>query len=1061
MSNISLDFFETDLEKKVKKIASNVKLNDELEVSFGDYKKPITLKMFNKLLKYFNLRSKKENLKTEISKSLDINYNYDEKTSSSYRISIFGYETIENFIENNSLLKNHTIFSRKIRMLNSGDIIINKVKSPEKYIFLNNYDIRIKYSEEKEIEQSALNDILKLDESERFHILFRYKQRVSLIIDDNPDYIIRLDLTDVRSDKNINNLLNNSLLSNIELEVDVSFKKPSFNKEVLNILAENIFKLEQFLQESRLLITKTEASNVIKNLNKLAYDDENENYKDLPAMQTASVDIQSIIDTIPGNYTATDKADGDRYFLIIYDSSVYLVSGNLHVKKIKDKDNKYTPYNLTVLDGEYLYIPKYGKFLFLTFDILFFQGKDTRTTESLKERLLLAARTLKDLFDVHLEVGLYTKEYNLTNIFNFHKNNMIEHIKQLNKKLEDKKSDNQIINGKYFIFPMTVSAAHEIYSYSTLLWELYTNNSDVKCPYILDGIIYTPINQKYTKVSRDIKFKILKWKPESHNSLDFYVQYERNPETKKVMTVYDRVLGSSLEEYIDEHKSDKIDFTDMTTLKSKAPVYQIINLFVGKMKNNQETPILFKRDQELHQAFIYLEEGKARDLEGNIIMDNTVVEFAYNNNCIDPKLGWIPMRTRYDKTESVMKYKRKYGNNSEIANNVWESIKNPITYDDIKLLGDSKTNATHVKLLKTKITSESIALARRNDSYYQIVSNLGKSMRNFHNWIKSNMIYTYCSKKTLMDNSKVAMDILDIGFGRGGDLMKLYHAKIKSATASDINEAGIYSGSDGAISRYNVLRKKMPHFPKISFVVADAGTKLDYENQENIMGKGSEQNAKMIKQIFGENERSNKIQTYDVINAQFMIHYLLRDKTTWKNFCSNVNKYLRKDGYLLITTLDGSLLNSSFGKSGRIYRDYIDEEGQKRVLFEVIRKYPEDLDLTKLKTVKSNLGIQIDVNIPIFMEEGTFHTEYLVNPSFLINSLRNDCNMRLVETESFQNLHYVYEDFFTTTAQFESKQETRTFFNNVKEFYNFQDDITKKMFEYSKLNRYFIFQKLN
>jgi hypothetical protein len=192
-----------------------------------------------------------------------------------------------------------------------------------------------------------------------------------------------------------------------------------------------------------------------------------------------------------------------------------------------------------------------------------------------------------------------------------------------------------------------------------------------------------------------------------------------------------------------------------------------------------------------------------------------------------------------------------------------------------------------------------------------------------------------------------------------------------------------------------------------------------------------------------------------------MIHYLLRDKTTWKNFCSNVNKYLRKDGYLLITTLDGSLLNSSFGKSGRIYRDYIDEEGQKRVLFEVIRKYPEDLDLTKLKTVKSNLGIQIDVNIPIFMEEGTFHTEYLVNPSFLINSLRNDCNMRLVETESFQNLHYVYEDFFTTTAQFESKQETRTFFNNVKEFYNFQDDITKKMFEYSKLNRYFIFQKLN
>ena len=52
MSNISLDFFEADLEKKVKKIASNVKLNDELEVSFGNFKNPITLKMYNKLLKH-------------------------------------------------------------------------------------------------------------------------------------------------------------------------------------------------------------------------------------------------------------------------------------------------------------------------------------------------------------------------------------------------------------------------------------------------------------------------------------------------------------------------------------------------------------------------------------------------------------------------------------------------------------------------------------------------------------------------------------------------------------------------------------------------------------------------------------------------------------------------------------------------------------------------------------------------------------------------------------------------------------------------------------------------
>ena len=43
--------------------------------------------------------------------------------------------------------------------------------------------------------------------------------------------------------------------------------------------------------------------------------------KDLPAMQSASLEIQHVLDYIPGNYTITDKADGERYFLIIQDNS--------------------------------------------------------------------------------------------------------------------------------------------------------------------------------------------------------------------------------------------------------------------------------------------------------------------------------------------------------------------------------------------------------------------------------------------------------------------------------------------------------------------------------------------------------------------------------------------------------------------------------------------------------------------------------------------------------------------------------------------------------------------
>lgn len=301
------------------------------------------------------------------------------------------------------------------------------------------------------------------------------------------------------------------------------------------------------------------------------------------------------------------------------------------------------------------------------------------------------------------------------------------------------------------------------------------------------------------------------------------------------------------------------------------------------------------------------------------------------------------------------------------------------------------------------------------------------------------------------------MDVLDIGVGRGGDLMKLYHAKVKSAVGIDVNESGIFSGSDGAISRYNVMKKKMPGFPRMSLMVADAGQKFDYTNQSTL-GKMNDQNIKLLKQVFGENENSSKHYTFDVINAQFMVHYLLQNTNTWNNFCSNINKYLRSDGYLLITTLDGNMVNNAFGTKGSISCDYIDE-GQPRKLFDIIRKYNDKLDLSKLKTTEENLGLAIDVHIPIFMDEGVYQTEYLVNPSFLIRELKKKCNMRLVESESFQNIYYVYEDFFKNTANYESKSETRKFFNDVKQFYNLNDDITNKWFQYSKLNRLYIFQK--
>ena len=52
-----------------------------------------------------------------------------------------------------------------------------------------------------------------------------------------------------------------------------------------------------------------------------------------------------------------------------------------------------------------------------------------------------------------------------------------------------------------------------------------------------------------------------------------------------------------------------------------------------------------------------------------------------------------------------------------------------------------------------------------NTTYYQKRTDMGLSMRAFHNWIKSSIIQRY------IVNSK---SVLDISCGRGGDFHKLF-----------------------------------------------------------------------------------------------------------------------------------------------------------------------------------------------------------------------------------------------------------------------------------------------
>ena len=62
---------------------------------------------------------------------------------------------------------------------------------------------------------------------------------------------------------------------------------------------------------------------------------------------------------------------------------------------------------------------------------------------------------------------------------------------------------------------------------------------------------------------------------------------------------------------------------------------------------------------ENNEAYFPVVNGLIRDVEGNVVMNDTVIELAYDSKSeLLHKYRWIILRTRWDKTESVNKYQR-------------------------------------------------------------------------------------------------------------------------------------------------------------------------------------------------------------------------------------------------------------------------------------------------------------------------------------------------------------------------------------------------------------------
>lgn len=1019
----------------INKLIKSYGTNSEFEVSIFSNKETsshlLTLEKFNDLNSVLAKITSKNEIKYQMVKTqvLDVimsikDLNVETKKIINYRISIDGLETINKYMSMLHGRKNHLVigvlasfYHENKKNSNNKITLIKKTKNVSNYITLDDIYTRIKLDTEEDITNEEIEKLIKIQKywkPETYFIGYRFKERTSYYILKEKN-IFRIDLTIVKSSNIINNIESSSPNYEIEIECEIHDKIK---------LVDELFGICEFviktIQGSNYIITKSLTNTVLDKYREILIIEKSKS--NLYARQPISLEVQHLVDNLPNKYSVTDKADGSRGFLLIYDGRCFLISTNLNVRDLGLDVNKEL--NGSILDGEFIFLSKYNKYMFMGFDCL------TNGTVNVREEIKFSSRLEqldKIIYQInkcgYIHKSVYDSKINLNNLDNvldFHKSNLIDFYADINKEL-DSKSSSIIVRRKYFMESMGIQD-NEIFKYTWLLWKTITTDPNLKYPYHQDGLIYHPNEQKYIVETDKSKYSEYKQKPPNMNSLDLYTIFEKDKSSGKVMIVYDNSIQG--------------------TLKNKA--YIIANLYCGQLSKGIEKPVLFGNNLGISQAYLYLDDnGIPRSQDGKQIIDNTVIEYYYNLELDLPnQYKWVGMKTRWDKTEAVQKFGRRYGNSIRTANAVWRSITNPILMTDFATLSSDTEYIKYFKQFQARIDYDIVNIEKKQNIYFQKKTDLVKNMASFHNWIKSNLIYTYMMYRY---NDDIQCKVLDFCCGKGGDINKFYYTEIELYVGVDQDYEALVNSTDGAITRYKNNKKGKERFPPMFFIQANAGVYLQYDEQVRVLGKMNQDMKNNFNKFFTWDDKKTM---FDRANCQFAIHYLLSDEETWGNFCANLNMYLREGGYFVFTTFDGNKIKSKLKDSDR-YTEYYDDNGEKKILFDIVKKYDEKS--------KEPLGNALDVHMAWLFDEGIYQTEYLVYPEFIIKSLKEKCSLELVETYEFENIFNDNKDFLHVASEEEEGMSIK-FFKDIYKFYT-PTDINVKCYNYSFFNRLYVFRK--
>lgn len=749
------------------------------------------------------------------------------------------------------------------------------------------------------------------------------------------------------------------------------------------------------------------------------------------------IDEDSIISNIRKPYTVTDKADGDRKLLIVNkDGKIYLIDTNMNIQFTGMKTKSKEHFN-SILDGEHIIHDRNSNYLnlYAAFDIYFINKEDQRTKK----------------FVNHLN----DSDESLSN---FRLNQLDTFIKTLNPEHIIEGGNNLIINRKIFEVSPNESSIFNACKkiYERIDSELYQ--------YETDGLIFTPCDLGVGMTYGDkkpVNYKhtwehSFKWKPPEYNTVDFLITTVKNQSGQDLISNIfeegeDMTMGNQIKQYktlvlrvgFDEKKHGYMNPCE-DIIKNNIP------------KQNSEDSEEGYRPMPFHPINPYINKAylcniilkdigtdKHMFTENGLetIEDETIVEFKYIKER-DFGWNWVPIRVRYDKTTDYRNGIKNYGNAYHVAQSVWSSIHHPITKDML-------------------ITGNNIPeVVNDDDVYYnKYGKSLTKPLRDFHN--------LYVKNKLIQSVSKRGKILLDLAVGKGGDIPKWIHSKLKFVLGIDVSKDNIENRLDGACARYLNYSKRFSQIPRALFI--NGNSKLNIRNGDALF---SDKGKEIVQAIIGKGPKDKDTlgegvymnygigkEGFDIVSCQFAIHYFFENPEILNNFLQNVSENCKEGGYFIGTSYDGRHIFNALEDKG--IGESIQEYNDDKKIWEIKKAYDQE----NFDNDSSSLGLAIDV----YQETiNKVFREYLVNYDYLTILLQS-YGFELISKEEANKLGIpnssgMFSELYTDMKQdIEREKSMRRKMKRSTELEigtatELDDDPKQRRISF--LNRYFIYKKV-